>query len=99
LFLQVVQQLFEKLDVDHDGRISFDEFLLLFRSGGSWVQPHVATQVHMGDKTNRGRLGTDFQQLSDNTSERKTLGSSSDQDSHFLSLGPNSAGSVAFSHL
>lgn len=35
---QVIQQLFEKLDVDRDGRISFEEFLLLFRSGGSWPQ-------------------------------------------------------------
>jgi hypothetical protein len=85
--------LFEKLDVDCDGRISFDEFLLLFQSGGSWVQPNVASsQTNVGDKTNRGRLGADFQQRSDNTKERQTLGSSSDQDSQFLSLDPNTAG-------
>lgn len=87
---EVIQQLFEKLDVDCDGRISFDEFLLLFRSGGSWVQPAIPTQVHMGDrKTNR-----DFQQCSDNSNEHQTLGSSPDQDSRFLSLDPNSAGFV-----
>lgn len=91
---EVVQQLFEKLDVDCDGRISFDEFLLLFQSGGSWVQTNVAPQIHVGDKTNRGRLGTDFQQHSDNSKERQTLGSSSDQDSQFLSLDPNTAGFV-----
>jgi hypothetical protein len=81
--------------VDCDGRISFDEFLLLFQSGGSWVQTNVAPQIHVGDKTNRGRLGTDFQQHSDNSKERQTLGSSSDQDSQFLSLDPNTAGLAA----
>jgi hypothetical protein len=93
LLAQVIQQLFEKLDVDCDGRISFDEFLLLFRSGGSWVQPAIPTHVHVEDrKTNRGMLGTDFQQCSDNPKEHQTLGSSSDQGSPFLSLDPNSAG-------
>jgi Ca2+-binding EF-hand superfamily protein len=97
LFFQVVQQLFEKLDVDHDGHISFDEFLLLLRSGGSWVQPNVR-EIHTGDKTNRGSLGIDFQQCSGNTKERQTL-RSSDQDSQFLALDTNSAGLAAFIHL
>ena len=81
--------------MDCDGRISFDEFLLLFQSGGSRVQTNVSSQIHVGNKTNRGRLGTDFQQRSDNGKERQTLGSSSDQDSQFLSLDPNTAGLVA----
>lgn len=88
--------MFEKLDVDRDGHISFDEFLLLFRSGGSWVQPNV-TQIQTGNETNRERLETDFQQCAGNTKERQTLGSS-DQDSQFLAVHTNSAGSAAFIH-
>lgn len=30
---QTLEQIFEKLDMDHDGRISLEEFLLIFRSG------------------------------------------------------------------
>ncbi len=30
--LQVIAQLFDKLDLDHDGRISFGEFLHLFQN-------------------------------------------------------------------
>ncbi|XP_069682970.1 ninein homolog isoform X3 [Periplaneta americana] len=91
---KVVQQLFEKLDVDRDGRISFEEFLLLFRSGGSWVQSSAASQSRTGGKTAAGRIGSNFQQHSEKNKERQALGSSSDQDSQFLSLDPNNAGFV-----
>ncbi|XP_069682969.1 ninein homolog isoform X2 [Periplaneta americana] len=91
---EVVQQLFEKLDVDRDGRISFEEFLLLFRSGGSWVQSSAASQSRTGGKTAAGRIGSNFQQHSEKNKERQALGSSSDQDSQFLSLDPNNAGFV-----
>jgi hypothetical protein len=89
--------LFEKLDVDHNGHISFDEFLLLFRSGGSCIQPNV-TEIHTGDKANGRRLQVDFQQCSASTKEPQILGSS-DQDSPFFALDTNSAGLAAFIHL
>ncbi|KAJ9587226.1 hypothetical protein L9F63_019250, partial [Diploptera punctata] len=89
----VVQQLFEKLDVDRDGRISFEEFLLLFRSGGSCVQTNV-TQSPVKSKTTSERSGAEFKQHSDKSKERNAIGSSTDQDSQFLSLDPNSAGFV-----
>ncbi|PSN57236.1 hypothetical protein C0J52_05004 [Blattella germanica] len=90
----VVQQLFEKLDVDRDGRISFEEFLLLFRSGGSWVQTNVVSPSHTETKSNSGRMGVEFEKHSDNSKERKSIGSSSDQDTEFLALDPNSGGYV-----
>lgn len=33
-----MQQLFEQLDADRDGKVSLDDFLLLFRSGAPWIQ-------------------------------------------------------------
>ena len=33
-----MQQLFEQLDTDRDGKVSLDDFLLLFRSGVPWTQ-------------------------------------------------------------
>ncbi|XP_068085274.1 ninein homolog [Anabrus simplex] len=77
---EVVQQLFEKLDIDRDGRISFEEFLLLFRSGGSWSG---TVTVPPSPKTS-GRL-RNFQQLSGASEEHQPLSS----------LDPNNAGIVS----
>ena len=33
-YFQVIEQLFSRLDVDGDGRISFEEFLQMFQTGG-----------------------------------------------------------------
>ena len=89
-----MQQLFEKLDVDRDGRISFEEFLLLFRNGGTYVQSNV-TQSPVKTQGCPERTGAEFQQLSDKSKERNPIGSSTDQESQFLSLDPNSAGLVS----
>lgn len=44
--MQVVKQVFTKLDVDVEGRISFEEFLQLFRSTHSAApQPHQHSAV------------------------------------------------------
>ncbi|XP_049835601.1 ninein-like protein isoform X2 [Schistocerca gregaria] len=90
---EVVQQVFEKLSVDNEGRISLQEFLQLFRNAGSWattvgvsVSPSLvekdATCGHSGSRTSGAVVG-DPDETGDVNKEL-----------HFLALDTNNSGLV-----
>lgn len=90
---EVVQQVFEKLTVDNEGRISLQEFLQLFRNAGSWattvgvsVSPSLvekdSTCGHSGSRASGAVVGD-----SDETGNVN-------KELHFLALDTNNSGLV-----
>nr|CAD7259826.1 unnamed protein product [Timema shepardi] len=76
---EIVQQLFEKLNVDTDGRISFEAFLQLFRGGGSWPQTGGNTEL------DEAKCNGEYQQCSTVPGQCERLGTSK-EESQFLNL-------------
>nr|CAD7392472.1 unnamed protein product [Timema cristinae] len=76
---EIVQQLFEKLNVDTDGRISFEAFLQLFRGGGSWPQTGDNTEL------DEAKCNGEYQQCSTVPGQCERLGTSK-EESQFLNL-------------
>ncbi|KAG0720054.1 Ninein-like protein [Chionoecetes opilio] len=83
---EVLEQLFSRLDVDGDGRISFEEFVHMFQNGG----PSGNTSLTLDDSLPLDVAGSTLSCMSSASEERRGLGMA--ESSVFSALDPNNTG-------
>ncbi|XP_063844926.1 ninein-like protein isoform X4 [Scylla paramamosain] len=83
---EVLEQLFSRLDVDGDGRISFEEFVHMFQNGG----PSGNTSLVLDDSLPPDVPGSTLSCMSSASEERRGMVMS--ESSVFSSLDPDSTG-------
>ncbi|KAK7075644.1 hypothetical protein SK128_011288, partial [Halocaridina rubra] len=82
----VLEQLFSRLDVDGDGRISFEEFLHMFQNGG----PSGNTSLVLDESQHQDVAGTPLSRMSSVSDDRR--GVSNTESGVFSSIDPDNTG-------
>ncbi|XP_064081073.1 ninein-like protein isoform X3 [Macrobrachium nipponense] len=83
---QVLEQLFSRLDVDGDGRISFEEFLHMFQNGG----PSGNTSLVLDESQHQEVPGTPLSRMSSVSDDRR--GGTGTESGVFSSVDPDNTG-------
>lgn len=83
---EVLEQLFSRLDVDGDGRISFEEFVHMFQNGG----PSGNTSLVLDESLHQETPGTPLSRMSSVSEDRR--GVSGSESGVFSAIDPESTG-------
>ncbi|XP_068222758.1 ninein-like protein isoform X2 [Palaemon carinicauda] len=83
---EVLEQLFSRLDVDGDGRISFEEFLHMFQNGG----PSGNTSLVLDESQHQEVPGTPLSRMSSVSDDRR--GGAGTESGVFSSVDPDNTG-------
>ncbi|XP_042211969.1 ninein-like isoform X2 [Homarus americanus] len=83
---EVLEQLFSRLDVDGDGRISFEEFVHMFQNGG----PSGNNSLVLDESLHQEVPGTPLSRMSSVSDERRGIAAT--EFSVFSSIDPDSTG-------
>lgn len=83
---EVLEQLFSRLDVDGDGRISFEEFLHMFQNGG----PSGNTSLVLDESQHQEVPGTPLSRMSSVSDDRR--GGTGTESGVFSSVDPDNTG-------